>query len=803
MSREVNNVTRALPFLLAAFAAPPVMAATGGPDGFGYTYIDSEESDGPTYAWTDISGTGTDTKIDDDGEVTISLPFNFYFYGTAYAEVTVGDGALLFGSSTRINNRNGCLPDNNSDGDDALALPMWDDLNAEETKLGGVFWEVLGTAPERQLVIQYEAVPHYGSRSFYTFQAILLESGSQILFQYASIDGDDEYANGASATVGIQQDQKVGLEYACESEEALSDGLAILFDVECEDTDGDGAGDCDGDCLEGDPDVGPFATEEDDGVDNDCDGLVDEDYVAVGDVVINEMMPYPFVTDDEDGEWFELYNASSRTVDLFGWTISDSSGSVQVDEHVLLEAGEYGLFAAHPDPLRNGNLPDVDWVFDWDTMHLNNTGDDLVIGMGSTVIDELSYDPNPWIVTEGGSMFLDPSRQDATSNDDFLPWCATPFEADYDYGGLGVGDYGTPGEPNPESLCCHDDDGDGSDVCDGDCDDADANRFPENPEVQDLIDNDCDGVADEDWVTAGALVITEFLDEPSAVEQSLGEWFEIQNVGEIDLNLLGWEIGDEYGDGFTIEEDLVVAPGDHLLFAVESDAALNGNLPEPDYVYPYNLFPLRSYDDDDIQIVYGEEVMDAVYYSNVTPWCSEPGRSSYLCPDATDVDANDDPAVWSAIPADEAYDYGGAGSGDYGTPGSENPGDIDEDGDGWGLCEGDCDDLDASVGMGTTEDCENDLDDDCDGLVDAEDEDCQPGDSGDTSEPQDSPPTDDTDGEDSPPDDTGDGDGKDDCGGCASGGGAWGGALLALVFALVLAGRRSEDVASCRQRGVR
>ncbi len=783
-----------LALLALSFAPSTALAATGGPDLYGYTFTDSTEADGPAYAWNDISGTGTDAGIDDDGEVSIPMPFTFFFYGTAYSQVTVGDGALLFGSSTRINNRNQCLPGDNTDGDDALILPMWDDLNAEESKLGGLFWEVQGKSPEQQLIIQYEQVPHYGATTSYTFQVILSESGSQILFQYESIDGEDEYANGASATVGIQQDSFVGLEYACESPDALFDGLAILFDVECEDGDGDGAGDCDGDCLEGDASIGPYATEADDGVDNDCDGLVDEDFVSVGDIVINEMMPYPFVTDDEDGEWFELYNASARSIDLFGWSFTDSGGSVQVDQHVVIEAGGYGLFAAHAEPLRNGKLPPVDWVFDWDVFHLNNSGDSIAVAMGSTVIDELSYVPDPWTVPEGGSMYLDPSRQDATSNDDHLPWCGTPFEKAYDYGGEGMGDFGTPAAANPAGVCCHDDDGDGVDVCDGDCDDDNADRFPGNPEVQDLIDNDCDGVADEDWITPGALVITEFMDEPSAVEQELGEWFELLNVGDVELNLLGWEISDEYGDGFTIEEDLISSPGEYLLFAVESDAALNGSLPDPDYVYPYALFPLRSYDDDDIQIVFGldehAEVMDAVYYSNVTPWDSHPGRSHYLCPDASDIESNDDPLHWGTTPGDEAYEYGGGDTGsdgsDYGTPGADNPGDIDEDGDGYALCAGDCDDLDASVGPGTAEDCENELDDDCDGLVDDEDEDCAPVDTSDTGQGEtgDSEPTE-------QPDDTGDGDGKDGCGGCATGGALPVG-LLALLLGLPLLRRRER-----------
>lgn len=182
----------------------------------------------PTYAFVDISESGTPLPLDDDGETNVDIGFDFAFYGVASDHVRVGNnGGILFGvDGGDLGYTNQPLP--NAALGPAI-LPFWDDLT---DTFGGVYAQTLGEAPNRRFVVQWNDRPHYvpggAPTQGGTFEAILHEGSNAILFQYANVDFDgDDFDGGLSATIGLNQGSRANqYSYNTASVEA---GSAILF----------------------------------------------------------------------------------------------------------------------------------------------------------------------------------------------------------------------------------------------------------------------------------------------------------------------------------------------------------------------------------------------------------------------------------------------------------------------------------------------------------------------------------------------------------------------------------------------
>ena len=93
-------------------------------------------------------------------------------------------------------------------------------------------------------------------------------------------------------------------------------------------------------------------------------------------------------------------------------------------------------------------------------------------------------------------------------------------------------------EPSGEPEApVEDEDGDGFSREDGDCDDNNPDIYPGAEDIPgDGIDQDCSGSDEEstgrilDDVLTGELIVTEIMNNPSAVSDDFGEWIEINPI---------------------------------------------------------------------------------------------------------------------------------------------------------------------------------------------------------------------------------------------------------------------------------
>ena len=165
-----------------------------------------------------------------DGYFDLSLgDFDFQFYGMPVSSVRISTNGYITIGSNGTGFSNDPIPNVNPP--NAIIAPFWDDLILTGlTGERGVWWGILGTAPNRQLVIEWYQVPShaYGTET-YSFEVILYESTDRIKFQYLDVDSGTNHDLGASATVGIENFDGTDGEHFSYNTASLRNGLAIEF----------------------------------------------------------------------------------------------------------------------------------------------------------------------------------------------------------------------------------------------------------------------------------------------------------------------------------------------------------------------------------------------------------------------------------------------------------------------------------------------------------------------------------------------------------------------------------------------
>lgn len=198
--------------------AEPTLFGGGGPDAYGYRYLDSDTvcPGAPTFNWINIKGIGTRvTGLGDDNVVgPFPLGFSFPYYWYQVTSCYIGsNGYIAFHDNTMNASPFQRIPSVNRS-NNTLAILMSDIDCSPTGSPNGSVWYWTNPAQDT-FIVQYDSVRFWNTGGNNTFQVILSRTDSSITFQYKEQSGAPY--NGWSPTnnqTGIENvSGAVGLNY--------------------------------------------------------------------------------------------------------------------------------------------------------------------------------------------------------------------------------------------------------------------------------------------------------------------------------------------------------------------------------------------------------------------------------------------------------------------------------------------------------------------------------------------------------------------------------------------------------------
>ena len=176
--------------------------------------------------------TGTNLNLSDDSSASIASPFPILFGGGSFSTLFVSSNGNVNFSGAFPEFSNAPIPTPQVP---TLVAPWWDDLVPVAGTAQNVFWAVTGTAPKRELVLEWRNVRGFscasGSTATVRFQVVFFEESSSFVFSYvdAAFGGACTFADrGGSATVGVQISPSLGTQWSFNTQ-SLGPSVSLLW----------------------------------------------------------------------------------------------------------------------------------------------------------------------------------------------------------------------------------------------------------------------------------------------------------------------------------------------------------------------------------------------------------------------------------------------------------------------------------------------------------------------------------------------------------------------------------------------
>ena len=228
------------------------------------------------------------------------------------------------------------------------------------------------------------------------------------------------------------------------------------------------------------------------------------------------------------------------------------------------------------------------------------------------------------------------------------------------------------GSNDDDSAVGDDDDvtGDDDDAT-GDDDDATGDDDDATGDDDDATGDDDDATGDDDdatpfVVSPGDVVVTEVMTNPGAVDDTDGEWVEVNNRTAFAIDLSGWILADRGSDSVVLSPGvpLVLSPNGFLVFGRDDSQAVNGGAPV-NWAYGAAMELANGSD----EVVLFDDTGVEIFGLNYSDSFLNPSGVSGIHPGAPNWPSMEDETTWCLSPA------GGPsyGLGDLGSPGAANP----------------------------------------------------------------------------------------------------------------------------------